>query len=94
MSGGTKVTGEYCPPGHFVGGQYSLVHRNNGFLEQVCVWGTDAAVWARRTSRVQTAFRTLSLRQTRLRCKSKDQFKMYIGILCIFATSGGVHALT
>ena len=27
MSGGTIFTGEYCPPGHFVGGQYSLQHR-------------------------------------------------------------------
>ena len=48
--------------------------------------------------RVQTVFRTLSLRTfdtlgARLRCKCKDQFKI-LDILCIFATSGGVHALT
>ena len=38
-------------------------YRNNGFLEQVCVCGTDAAVRARAHAlRVQTAFRTLLVR--------------------------------
>ena len=27
MGGGAKFTSEYCPTGHFVGGQYSLGHR-------------------------------------------------------------------
>ena len=49
-----------------------------GFLEQVCVCGTDAAL------RVQTAFRMLLANAS----------KMYIDIFCILATSGGVHALT
>ena len=35
MSGGTKVTGEYCPPGHFVGGQYSLVHRERAHAQEL-----------------------------------------------------------
>ena len=43
--------------------------------------------------RVRTAFRTLSLRIfDRLDCAANA--KMYIGILCILATSGGVLALT
>ena len=64
-------------------------YRNNGFLELVCVCGTDAAmpctctycvrvrVWARRTSRACTA---LSLRTFDrldcMRCKCKDQFEI------------------
>ena len=44
--------------------------------------------------RVRTAFRTLLLRAFhRLDCAANAS-KMYIGILCILATSGGVHALT
>ena len=29
---GTIFTSEYCPPGHFVGGQYSLQHRSSTLL--------------------------------------------------------------
>ena len=50
--------------------------------------------------RVQTAFCTLSLRTfDRLDCAANAKinlrcYLLYISIRCIFATSGGVHALT
>ena len=52
--------------------------------------------------RMQTEFRTLSLRTfDRLGCAANAKIKLiyiyiyiYIDILCIFASSGGVHALT
>ena len=60
-------------------------YRNNGFLELVCVWGmvyvrVGTAHVPRANSVIVT--RTHSL-QTRLRCKCKDQFKMYIVIIYI-----------
>ena len=57
-------------------------YRNNGFLELVCVCGTDAAVPCGHGARPAHA-NSLSyvivthFRQTRLRCKCNDQFKMY-----------------
>ena len=70
-------------------------YRNNWFLELVCVCGRDAAVYVwpgTDVPRMRTAFRTLSLRTfDRLDCA---KITLYIDILCIFATSGGVHALT
>ena len=62
---GTIFTGEYCSPGHFVGGQYSLQHGNNRILEQVCVICTDAAVRAhasRACEQRRTYVHALSLR--------------------------------
>ena len=59
----------------------------------LCMWHGCCRVGtaARANSVIATHFR-----QTRLRCKCKDQFKMYIyiDVLYIFATSGGVYALT
>ena len=70
-------------------------YQNNEFLEQVCVCGTDAVVRAaQHVPRVGTAFRTLSLRTfDRLNCAANAKINLRCTILCIFATSGGIHAL-
>ena len=52
-------------------------YRSNGFLEQVCVCSTDAAVRARHVPRVGTAFRTLSLRTfDRLDCVANAKINL------------------
>ena len=74
-------------------------YRNNGFLSIIglcmrhgCCRTIPCGHVARpeRANSVSYVIVTLLTDWTALQM----QFKMYIGTLCIFATSGGVHALT
>ena len=72
-------------------------YRNNGFLELVCVCGTDAAGW--RTAHASRACEQRFVRYCYALLTDKTALQMQdvynnIIILCIFATSGGVYALT
>ena len=62
-------------------------YRNNGFLEQVCVCGTDAALRAWHGTRPARANSVSYVIVDRLDCAVKAK----INLRCTFATSGGVH---
>ena len=71
-------------------------YRNNGFLEQVCVCRTDAdrTGGTARPLRGNSVSYVIVTHFDRLDCAANAKINVKCNILCTFASSGGIRALT